>query len=294
MVAPLVGVLALQGGVLEHAAHLRASGAEVREVRTPEGLDGLDGLVLPGGESTTMTLGIAREGLGDPFRRFAESGRPLLATCAGLILLDRELVDVLPISCVRIAFGRQIRSFEGDVEVAGVEGGQGTRGELPDHAFGLGERSGGGDDLPQLADAGLGQSGVAEMPPHDRGLPRRGGGERLGHQHGPLALAEVVSCRFSRLGRVAEHAQHVVPELERLAQRQAVLRVRPDDLRSGPRERGPEVQRSLDGVLGCLVPGHRHRALDGLAAHRLLQQVQVLARHQLGAHLVVHGLGTAQ
>jgi 5'-phosphate synthase pdxT subunit len=123
VVAPLVGVLALQGGVLEHAEHLRAHGAEVREVRTPAGLEGLNGLVLPGGESTTMTLGIAREGLGEPLRRFAESGRPLLATCAGLILLDREHLDVLPITCERNAFGRQIRSFEGDVDVEGLDGG---------------------------------------------------------------------------------------------------------------------------------------------------------------------------
>ncbi|MEV4423228.1 pyridoxal 5'-phosphate synthase glutaminase subunit PdxT [Patulibacter sp. NPDC049589] len=123
MVAPLIGILALQGGVLEHAAHLRAHGAEVREVRTPDGLEGLDALVLPGGESTTMTLGIAREGLGDPLRAFAASGRPLLATCAGLILLDRAHLDVLPIVCERNAFGRQIRSFEGDVDVRGIDGG---------------------------------------------------------------------------------------------------------------------------------------------------------------------------
>lgn len=123
MVAPLIGILALQGGVLEHAAHLRAHGAEVREVRTPAGLDRLDALVLPGGESTTMTLGIAREGLEDPLRDFAASGKPLLATCAGLILLDRAHLDVLPIDCERNAFGRQIRSFEGDVDVSGIDGG---------------------------------------------------------------------------------------------------------------------------------------------------------------------------
>jgi 5'-phosphate synthase pdxT subunit len=123
VVAPTVGVLALQGGVLEHTAHLRAHGAEVREVRTPEGLGGLDALVLPGGESTTMTLGIRREGLEDPLRDFAASGRPVMATCAGLILLDREHLDVLPILCERNAFGRQIRSFEGDLDVAGLGGG---------------------------------------------------------------------------------------------------------------------------------------------------------------------------
>jgi 5'-phosphate synthase pdxT subunit len=123
VVAPTVGVLALQGGVLEHTAHLRAHGAQVREVRTPEGLEGLDALVLPGGESTTMTLGIRREGLEEPLRAFAASGRPVMATCAGLILLDREHLDVLPIVCERNAFGRQIRSFEGDLEVDGIAGG---------------------------------------------------------------------------------------------------------------------------------------------------------------------------
>jgi 5'-phosphate synthase pdxT subunit len=123
VVAPLIGVLALQGGVREHADHLRAAGAEVREVRTPAGLEGLDGLVLPGGESTTMTLGIAREGLGDPLRALAAAGTPVLATCAGLILLDRAHLDVLPLECERNAFGRQIRSFEGDVPVQGLDGG---------------------------------------------------------------------------------------------------------------------------------------------------------------------------
>lgn len=120
---PVIGILALQGGVVEHAQLLRACGATVREVRTPAGLEGLDGLVLPGGESTTMTLGIAREGLAEPLRRFAASGRPLLATCAGLILLDRDHLGVLPIACERNAFGRQIRSFESDVTVAGLDDG---------------------------------------------------------------------------------------------------------------------------------------------------------------------------
>ncbi len=117
-----IGILALQGGVAEHAALLERCGADVRLVKTPAGLDGLDGLVLPGGESTTMTLGIEREGLGDPLRAFARSGRPVLATCAGLILLDRDHLDVLPIRCERNAFGRQTRSFESDLGVAGIDG----------------------------------------------------------------------------------------------------------------------------------------------------------------------------
>lgn len=120
---PTVGILALQGGVGEHAALLERSGARVRLVRTPAGLEQLDGLVLPGGESTTMTLGIEREGLREPLRDFAASGRPLLATCAGLILLDRAHLDVLPIRCERNAFGRQTHSFESDLDVVGVEGG---------------------------------------------------------------------------------------------------------------------------------------------------------------------------
>lgn len=118
-----IGILALQGGVAEHATLLERCGADVRLVKTPSGLDELDGLVLPGGESTTMTLGIEREGLREPLRAFIRSGRPVLATCAGLILLDRDHLDVLPIRCERNAFGRQTRSFESDLDVAGIDGG---------------------------------------------------------------------------------------------------------------------------------------------------------------------------
>jgi pyridoxal 5'-phosphate synthase pdxT subunit len=121
-VTTTVGILALQGGVAEHATLLERCGADVRLVKTPAGLEGLDGLVLPGGESTTMTLGIEREGLHEPLRAFAQSGRPVLATCAGLILLDRDHLDVLPIRCERNAFGRQTRSFESDLDVAGIDG----------------------------------------------------------------------------------------------------------------------------------------------------------------------------
>ncbi len=89
--------------------------ADVREVRAPEGLEGLDGLVIPGGESTTMTLGIEREGMADPLRELAAAGTPVLGTCAGLIVLDREHLGVLDLSSRRNAFGRQIASFELDV-----------------------------------------------------------------------------------------------------------------------------------------------------------------------------------
>lgn len=118
--APLVGVLALQGDFAAHAAMLHGLGADVREVRVPADLDGLDGLVIPGGESTTMTLGVAREGLGDPLRAFAATGAPVLGTCAGLIMLDREHLGVMDITAQRNAFGRQVRSFEADLELAGI------------------------------------------------------------------------------------------------------------------------------------------------------------------------------
>jgi 5'-phosphate synthase pdxT subunit len=121
--APLVGVLALQGGFAAHAAMLRALGAEVREVRVPADLEGLEGLVLPGGESTTMTLAVAREGLGDPLREFAAAGNPLLGTCAGLIMLDREHLGVVDAVAERNAFGAQVRSFEADLDIAGIDGG---------------------------------------------------------------------------------------------------------------------------------------------------------------------------
>jgi 5'-phosphate synthase pdxT subunit len=118
-----VGVLAIQGGFEAHAKVLRAIGAEPVEVRTVAGLEGLDALVIPGGESSVMTLGIDRESLGEPLRALARSGTPVLGTCAGLIMLDRDHLGVLDVSTERNAFGRQLRSFETDIEVAGVAGG---------------------------------------------------------------------------------------------------------------------------------------------------------------------------
>jgi pyridoxal 5'-phosphate synthase pdxT subunit len=119
----LVGVLALQGDFAAHARVLRALGAEVREVRTPADLEGLDGLVMPGGESTTMTLGIEREGLADPLRAFHAAGKPIFGTCAGLIMLDREHLGLMDIAAERNAFGRQLHSFEEDLSFPGIEGG---------------------------------------------------------------------------------------------------------------------------------------------------------------------------
>jgi pyridoxal 5'-phosphate synthase pdxT subunit len=117
--APLIGVLALQGDFEAHAKALDELGARTRIVRVPADLDGLDGLVIPGGESTTMTLGIEREQLADPLRDFVRSGRPTLGTCAGLIMLDRDHLGLLDASVRRNAFGRQTSSFEADLDFDG-------------------------------------------------------------------------------------------------------------------------------------------------------------------------------
>ena len=115
-----VGVLALQGDFEAHGAVLRTLGAAVREVRVAADLAGLDALVLPGGESTTIALGIEREGLAAPLRELCARA-PVLGTCAGMILLDREHLGVLDMRCERNAFGRQVRSFEGDVQLEGFD-----------------------------------------------------------------------------------------------------------------------------------------------------------------------------
>jgi 5'-phosphate synthase pdxT subunit len=117
-----IGVLALQGGFAAHARMLRSLGTEVREVRVPEDLGAIDGLVIPGGESTTMTLGIEREELAEPLRALAASGTPVLGTCAGLIMLDRRHLAIMDIEARRNAFGRQVRSFEADLNLDGVDG----------------------------------------------------------------------------------------------------------------------------------------------------------------------------
>jgi pyridoxal 5'-phosphate synthase pdxT subunit len=123
--ALLIGVLALQGGFEAHERMLRGLGARVREVRVPADLEGLDGLVIPGGESTTMTLGIEREGLAEPLRELAAPppngrGVPILGSCAGLIMLDRDHLGLMDMLAERNAFGRQSRSFEADLELRGV------------------------------------------------------------------------------------------------------------------------------------------------------------------------------
>lgn len=120
---PLVGILALQGGFEAHANVVRKLGALPREVRVPAELEDLDALIIPGGESTVMTLGIERERLAEPLRKLVARGTPVLGTCAGLIMLDREHLNVLDVRAERNAFGRQTRSFEAEFEIEGVPGG---------------------------------------------------------------------------------------------------------------------------------------------------------------------------
>lgn len=122
MSAALVGVLALQGDFAAHRDLLERLGAGVREVRVPADLEALDGLVIPGGESTTMMLGIGREGLAQPLRDLHAAGLPILGTCAGLIVLDREHLGIMDLLATRNAFGRQVHSFEEDLDM-GLEGG---------------------------------------------------------------------------------------------------------------------------------------------------------------------------
>jgi 5'-phosphate synthase pdxT subunit len=113
-----IGVLAVQGNFREHAAVLRRLGADVVEVRKPEQLDGLDGLVVPGGESTAMRRLMRIYGLEEPLASFAG---PLFGTCAGMILFDRRHLDLIDVEVERNAYGRQIASFEDDVELDGEE-----------------------------------------------------------------------------------------------------------------------------------------------------------------------------
>ena len=130
-----IGVLALQGAFREHMATLAAIGVEGVEVRLPKDLDGVQGLILPGGESTTMRRLVHRWGLDDPILDLARSGAPIFGTCAGMIVLSRSIVGgeepVLPLLDVvveRNAFGRQLDSFETELDVP-------VLGERPVHAI---------------------------------------------------------------------------------------------------------------------------------------------------------------
>jgi 5'-phosphate synthase pdxT subunit len=113
-----IGVLAVQGNFREHAAMLRRLGVEVREVRKASELDGLDGLVIPGGESTTFMRLMRLYGLDEAIARFEG---PVFGTCAGMIVLDRNHLGLVDLRVRRNAFGRQVASFEADLEVAGED-----------------------------------------------------------------------------------------------------------------------------------------------------------------------------
>jgi 5'-phosphate synthase pdxT subunit len=115
-----IGVLASQGDFAAHAAMLGELGGEAVEVRTPEQLEGLDALVIPGGESTTISKAIERDGLEPGIRAHAEGGRPILGTCAGMIVCDRKHLGLIDLVARRNAFGRQIASFEADLVVRGL------------------------------------------------------------------------------------------------------------------------------------------------------------------------------
>jgi 5'-phosphate synthase pdxT subunit len=142
--APRVGILAVQGNVREHAEMLRRLGAEPVEVRKPEQLTGLDGLIIPGGESTAIMRLVRLYGLEEAIRSFE---RPIFGTCAGMILLDRRHLGLLDLEVDRNAYGRQVASFEADLELAGDE--------TPLHGVFI--------RAPRVADAGPGVEVLAEL-----------------------------------------------------------------------------------------------------------------------------------
>ncbi len=126
---PVVGVLALQGAFAAHAAILESLGVGTIEVRTKDELDSIDALVMPGGESTTMSMLLERSGMLDPLRCRLADGLPVLGTCAGLILLSSEIIDgradqhsldAIDLTVRRNGYGRQIASFEADLDIDGL------------------------------------------------------------------------------------------------------------------------------------------------------------------------------
>ncbi|MFJ9029900.1 pyridoxal 5'-phosphate synthase glutaminase subunit PdxT [Streptomyces sp. NPDC102274] len=132
MSTPVIGVLALQGDVREHLTALATAGAEARTVRRPAELDGVEGLVIPGGESTTMSKLAVLFGMLEPLRERVRAGMPVYGTCAGMIMLADKILDPrsgqetvggIDMIVRRNAFGRQNESFEAAVEVSGVDGG---------------------------------------------------------------------------------------------------------------------------------------------------------------------------
>lgn len=161
-----IGVLALQGAFIEHAAALRALGADVREVRLPRDLDGLDGLVIPGGESTTMGKLLVEYELLSPLRERVARGWPVFGTCAGAILLandigglDQPLIGGLDAQVERNSFGRQIDSFETDLPAPAL-------GAEPVHAIFI--------RAPRIRAVGSGVQILATLPDGSCAMVRQG------------------------------------------------------------------------------------------------------------------------
>jgi pyridoxal 5'-phosphate synthase pdxT subunit len=126
-----IGVLALQGAFIEHEKMLQRLGVEVVEVRLPQDLDGVSGVIIPGGESTTIGKLAVQYHLIEPLRELARSGKPLWGTCAGMIFMakaveaegrDQPLLGLMDVTVQRNAFGRQVDSFEADLNIKGVDG----------------------------------------------------------------------------------------------------------------------------------------------------------------------------
>jgi len=116
----VIGVLAVQGGFEAHLEVLRGLGAKAQEVRAPEDLVGLNGLVIPGGESTTISMGIESAGLAEPIRELVAGGGTVFGTCAGMIVCDADHLSLIDATTARNAFGRQLQSFETDLGVKGL------------------------------------------------------------------------------------------------------------------------------------------------------------------------------
>jgi 5'-phosphate synthase pdxT subunit len=123
-----IGVLALQGAFIEHEAVLKRLGVEPVEVRLPKDLEGVDGVIIPGGESTTIGKLAVQYNLIDPLRELAQAGKPMWGTCAGLIFMARDvgrnqpLLGLMDVTVQRNAFGRQVDSFEASLDIKGVDG----------------------------------------------------------------------------------------------------------------------------------------------------------------------------
>ena len=131
----LIGVLAIQGDFIEHINILQTLGVECREIRLPEQLSDVDGLIIPGGESTTLSRLLTRYDLRQPIKKLATDGKPLWGTCAGMIMMASEItendpvpLEIMDIDVQRNAFGRQIDSFEQELEITGFD-------ETPYHAI---------------------------------------------------------------------------------------------------------------------------------------------------------------